>query len=173
MVRRFLAVVIVSAVAGSASQNLIACGDKFLRAGRSQRSKGYAAVYPASILIYKPNATDKGLKEFETLLRKAGHKPVALKNESALSRALSSSTYDVVIADYADVGPLRDRFGSASTEPGFLPILHKPSKAQEAEVAKQFHCLLKPEKMTKYDALDEIDHLMEQRRKGTKTAAVK
>jgi len=35
------------------SADLSACGDKFLRVGRSARFKGYAAVHPASILIYK------------------------------------------------------------------------------------------------------------------------
>lgn len=145
--------------------DLDACGDKFLRAGRSTRTKGYAAVYPASILIYKPTATPKGLKDFEALLKKAGHKPVALRSESALTEALSSAKYDLVIADYTDRALLKEHFRAASAEPGFLPILHKPSKTQEAEVAKEFPHLLKPEKMTKYDALDEIDHVMESRRK--------
>jgi hypothetical protein len=145
--------------------DLSACGDKFLRAGRSARTKGYAAVYPASILIYKPTATPKGLKEFETLLKKAGHRPVALTDVSALTAAVSSAKYDLVIADYSDRALVKEHFRAVSAEPGFLPILHNPTKAQEAEVAKQFPHLLKPEKMTKYDALDEIDHVMESRRK--------
>lgn len=158
--------VAVAVAAGLSVADLNACGDKFLRAGRSTRTKGYAAVYPASILIYKPTAAPKRLKDFEVLLKKAGHKPVALRTESALIDALSSAKYDLVIADYADRASLKEHFRSAKAEPGFLPILHKLTKTQEAEISREFPHLLKP-KMTKYDALDEIDHLMESRRRTT------
>lgn len=171
MFRRGLVVFTMAAVAGSASADLNACGDKFLRAGRSARTKGYAAVHPASILIYKPNATARGLQEFESLLKRAGHKPVALKDASLLSQALTSAKYDVVIADYADATAIKGQFRAGSAEPGLLPILSNPSKAQEAEAAKHYHCVLKPEKMTKYEALDEIDHVMALRRKGSTPAA--
>jgi hypothetical protein len=173
MLRRLLVVGTVAAVVGSASADLGACGDKFVRAGRSARAKGYAAIHPASILIYKPNATAKGLKEFESLLRKAGHKPFALKDAAGLAQTLSSAKYDVIIADYADTTTIKEQFLSASAEAGLLPILHNPTKAQEAEVGKQYHCVLKPEKMTKYDALEEIDHLMQLRLKRTTVAAAK
>ena len=171
MRRHLFLVGVLAAVTAVADLN--ACGDKFLRAGRSTRTKGYAAVYPASILIYKPSGTAKGLNEFAALLKKAGHKPVALRTESALTNALSSAKYDVVIADYSDAGMLREHLRSASANPGFLPILHKPTKAQEDEVSKEFPHLLKPEKMTKYDALDEIDHLMESLRKVTPATQAK
>jgi hypothetical protein len=157
--------VFVALLASLWGTDLNACGDKFLRAGRSTRTKGYAAVYPATILIYKPTATAKGLEEFQALLKRAGHRSVALTTESALTQALSSAKYDLVIADYADRAILKEHFRSATAEPDFLPILHKPTKAEEAAVAKEFPHLLKPEKMTKYDALDEIDRVMESRRK--------
>lgn len=166
MYRRALVVFTVAAVVGSVSTDLTACGDKFLRAGRSARTKGYAAIHPASILIYKPNATPKGLKEFESLLRKAGHKPVALKDGASLSQTLSSSKFDVVIADYANRTVIKEQSRGESADAGFLPILHNPSKSQEAEAASQYPCLLKPEKMTKYDALDQIDRLMDLRLKA-------
>ena len=169
---RSLVVGIVAAAVCFASAELGACGDKFVRAGRSAKARGYAAIHPASILLYKPNATAKGLKEFESLLRKAGHKPFALKDGAELSRALASTKYDVVIADYADTTAIRAQFPSASVEPGLLPILHNPTKAQADEAAKHFHCVLKPEKMTKYDALEEIDHLMQLRLKKVSGPAI-
>ncbi|HXG90341.1 MAG TPA: hypothetical protein VNJ02_18605 [Vicinamibacterales bacterium] len=159
-------VVSVVIVLCSASADLSACGDKFLRAGRSAKGNRYAAVHPASILIYTPSASAKGLKEFESLLRKAGHKPVALKDGALLSQALTSATYDVVIAEYADSAIIKQQF-RGSAEPGLLPILHNPTKWQEAEVAKHYQHVLQPEKMTKHDALDQIDQLMKQRRKPT------
>ena len=169
--RRVLVVITVAAIAGSASVDLTACGDKFLRAGRSARTKGYAAIYPASILIYKPNATVKGLQEFESLLKKAGHKPTAIKDSALLNDALASAKFDVVIADYENATAIKQQLQAGASEPGFLPILHNPTKAQESEVAKQFHCILKPERMTKYDALTEIDHMMQLRRQAHVAAA--
>lgn len=174
MLRRSLVVLTVAAVLGSVSADLNACGDKFLRAGRSAKNRGYASVFPASILVYKPNATANGIKEFDSLLRKAGHKPVFLKDGAILSQTLTSAKYDLVIADYSDTTAIKNLFSAASAEPGLLPILHKPTKAQEAEAKKLYPCLLNIEKMTKYDALEEIDHLMQQRRKGMPaTAAAK
>jgi hypothetical protein len=172
MLRRVLIVGTMAAIVSSASPDLTACGDKFVRAGRSARTKGYAAIHRASILIYKPNGSAKGLKLFQDQLRKAGHKPVALKDEAALSEVLASTKFDVVITDYANTTMVMERFRAVSAEPGVLPILHEPTKAQETEARKQYHCIIRPEKMTEYDALEEIDHLMQLRLKPA-VAAVK
>ena len=127
MFRRSLILMTAVGVATAASIELSACGDKFLRAGRSQRTKGYAAIYPASILIYKPSATPKGLQMFEALLRKAGHKTTALQDPGALARALASTKYDIVIADYPDTGEIKTRLGGGAEAPGVLPILERPT----------------------------------------------
>ena len=166
MSRRLLVLVTAVAVVGSTAGDLGACGDKFVRAGRSARTRGYAAIHPASILIYKPTATPKGLKEFESILRKAGHRPVALQDGAGLVQALSSAQYDVVLADYADAPLINEHVRTASAKPGLVPILEKPTKAEEAEVAKHYHCVINIQKMTKYDALEQIDHLMEMRIKS-------
>jgi hypothetical protein len=173
MLRRLLAFVTVAAVVSSLSGDLSACGDKFVRAGRSARTKGYAAIHPASILIYKPTATAKGLKEFESILKKAGHRPVALQDGAGLSRALASTKYDVVLADYADAPLISEHVRAVLAKPDLLPILEKATKAEEAEVVKQYHCVINIEKMTKYDALEQIDHLMELRVKSAAAATAK
>jgi hypothetical protein len=54
--RRVLVVGLIATLT-AASVDLGACGDKFLRVGRSARFRRYAAVHPASILIYKLGAT--------------------------------------------------------------------------------------------------------------------
>jgi hypothetical protein len=166
-----LVVALILTFAGS-STDLAACGDKFLRVGRSVRFKRYAAVYPASILIYKPvNATPAGIKEFETVLKRAGHRPVAVDSGTSLPRALAAAQYDVVIADYGDAVQIRNEVQSVSPKPELLPILYKPTKAVEAEAERQFACLIKPHAMTKYDALAEIDRLMQLKLKAT-TASI-
>ena len=167
MLRRVFASAVVAAIVASGSADLSACGDKFLRIGRSARFRGYAAVHPASILVYKPtNSTPAGVREFETLLKRAGHKPVFLENGAALRQAVAAAKYDVVIADYADAGKIKDEIQSVPSRPELLPILNKPTRAVEAEAEKAYHCLIKPHAMSKYDALAEIDHLLELRLKG-------
>jgi hypothetical protein len=44
-----------------------------------------------------------------------------------------------------------------------LPILYKPTPEVSIAAAAAYHCRLEPDKMTKHEALAEIDHLMERR----------
>jgi len=170
--RHVFALGLIAAVAAG-SVDLGACGDKFLRVGRSSRFRRYAAVHPASILIYKPvNSTPSGIEEFKTLLKRAGHKPVAVDNGTNLARVLAAAQYDVIIADYADAKRIADDLQTAPSKPGFLPILYKPSRVVEAEAAKRYVFMIKPDAMTKYDALAEIDRFMDLKPRET-AAAVK
>ena len=147
--------------------DLGACGDKFLRVGRSARFRRYAAVYPASVLIYTPvNATPAGIREFEALLKRAGHRPVAVISGTSIQRVVAAAQYDLIIADYADAARIRDDLQSLSSKPELLPILYKPSKALEAEAEKQYTYLIKPDAMTKYEALAEIDRVMQLKLNG-------
>jgi CheY-like chemotaxis protein len=161
--RRALLIGLITALS-CASVDLGACGDKFLRVGRSARFRRYAAVHPAAILIYTPaHATRAGIEELKTLLAQAGHRPEAIASGASLPNALAAARYDLVIADYADAARIRSALGTAASKPEILPILYKPTKAVEAEAEKQYTCLIKPHAMTKFDALAEIDRLMQQK----------
>ena len=174
MLRTVCAAAAVAAIVASGSVDLSACGDKFLRIGRSARFRGYAAVHPASILVYKPtNSTPAGVLEFETLLKRAGHKPVFLENGAGLKQAVAAAKNDVVIADYADAGKIEEEMLSVVARPEFLPILNNPTKAVAAAAEKAYHCLIKPHAMSKYDALAEIDHLLELRLQGSTQPAAR
>ena len=163
--RRVLVIGVIAMVLAS-SVDLGACGDKFLRVGRSARFRRYAAVHPAAILIYRPeHSTRAGIEELKTLLKQAGHRPVAVENGTDIVSALAAAQYDVVIADYADVGHISSEIQTTASKPQILPILYKPTKAVEAEAEKQYTCLIKPHAMTKYDALEEIDRLIDLRSK--------
>ena len=159
------------AIVTAASVDLGACGDKFLRVGRSARFRRYAAVHPAAILIVKPvHATRAGIEELQALLRQAGHRPAAVDNGASVTTALAAAPYDLVIADYADAGQIRIDLETVSSKPAILPILYKPTKAVEAEADSKYVCLIKPHAMTKYDALAEIDRLMQLKQSGGSTA---
>ena len=160
--RVFIAGLIAATAAGSI--DLGACGDKFLRVGRSARFRRYAAVHPAAILIYGPvNSTRAGIDELKAMLKRAGHKPSRPRSRRECLRRAGGVPYDVVIADYLDADRLKVELQSAASQAALLPILNKPSKAVETEAMRQYAFLIKPHAMTKYDALAEIDRLMESR----------
>jgi hypothetical protein len=162
------------AIVTAASVDAGACGDKFLRVGRSSRFRRYAAVHPATILIYKPaGSTPAGIEALKAILKQAGHKPVAIDNGTGFLGAVTAAEYDVVIADYGDAPQIRRDLQSSASKPALLPILYKPTKAVEAEAEKQYVCLIKPHAMTKYDALAEIDRLMQLKLAGGPTAITK
>jgi hypothetical protein len=164
--RVFIGGLIGATAAGSI--DLDACGDKFLRVGRSARFRRYAAVHPAAILIYTPrDATRQGVDELKNLLKRAGHSAVSLDRSASLSDALTASSFDVVIADYLDADRLKSDLQSAFSGAALLPILNTPDKAIETEAMRQYAFLLTPHKMTKFDALAEIDRLMESRARST------
>jgi DNA-binding NtrC family response regulator len=164
--RVFITGLIAATAAGSI--DLGACGDKFLRVGRSARFRRYAAVHPVAILIYSPrNSTRAGIDELKALLKRAGHNAVAIDHNASVSTALTTSPYDVVITDYLDADRLKGELQSASSRAALLPIVTTPSKTIESEAMRQYAFLIKPHAMTKYDALAEIDRLMESRSRGT------
>jgi hypothetical protein len=159
--RRTFIIALIATLAAS-SVDLGACGDKFLRVGRSARFRRYAAIHPSAILIVTPvHSTRAGIEDLKAILKQAGHRPVAVDNGTNILSVLAAAHYDLVIADYADAGRIRDDLQPASSKPALLPILFKPTKAVEAEAGRQYACIIKPQAMTKYDALAEIDRLMD------------
>jgi hypothetical protein len=91
---------------------------------------------------------------------------VALDHRASVAAALAASHYDVVIADYGDTDRLKADLQSASSQAALLPILDKPTRSIEAEARHHYPFLLTPHEMTKYDALAEIDRLMDTKRRG-------
>ncbi len=166
MDRRFVLMAGVMAMIAGASADLRACGDKFLRVGRSAKLRRYGAAYPANVLIYRPlNSTRAGIQEFEALLKRAGHRPVTIAHGTDVARALAGGQFDLVIADYSDARRISNDLQSVSSRPALLPILYKSAKAVEHEAAQHYAYIIKPHAMNKYDALAEIDGLMESSRK--------
>jgi hypothetical protein len=172
MLRPFLvASIVASALLAGSVADLTACGDKFLRAGRSARQRNYAAAYPASILIFKSTySTPAGLADWQKMLKRAGHDSLVVADGADLAKALAGERYDVVIADYGDVQVVGRVLSQAGTTPGVLPVLRKSSKAVKADARRQFTFLIEAGEMTDVEALKEIDRLMQLRVKRVATA---
>lgn len=146
----------------SMTSDSIACGDKFLRPGRSTRQARYAAAYPASILLVKSaRSSASGLKDWQKMLKKAGHSSQVVDGGPGISRAVAGQAYDLVIADYGEVAGLGPALETMAARPGVLPVLNKSTQANETQVRAEYHSVINPASMTPFQALQEIDQLME------------
>lgn len=166
MRHRGLTVVLVASAVLLASPALDACGDKFFRAGYMLGR----AAHPASILIYMPPgsivpAAAKELQLFRELSA-AGHRVRSVERAEDLQAALKSGSFDIVVGDPGARTAL-DQMPAGKAKPRFLPVFQKPSKPQLAAAEKTFrHVLATPAK--RHLALIEVDHVMEEQRKGMK-----
>jgi len=148
------------------SVDLTACGDKFVRAGRTARFGGYASIHPGSILVYQPPSPNPaGVRDFELMLTRAGHTVTFLPNGSDVARAAGAAKYDLIVVTSPDVDKVVDQIRSISARPDIVPISpEKAAKVVKAQLKKDFHCVLE-EGMDRYEVLDEIDHAMATRLK--------
>src|SRR5262249_53448410 len=127
----------------------------------------YQSIHPASILVYKKAKPNKqGLKEFETSLKKAGHKLAFVDYGAPLAPVVSRTHFDLIIADEHDIDQLKlkEQLRSMTDVPDFLPLADKPSKTDLAQLTKEYHCVLvQHADMDMFDVLEEIDHAMDVR----------
>lgn len=169
MLRRCCVLLLVIVVVLTASADLFACGDKFLRVGRSARFRRYASVHPAAILVYAPRWTPKGIKAFEAILTKGGHTPTTVTTVPSLAQALASGQYRLVITSYEDVDAARPHIDSLpGAQPLVLPVVYKATKQQSEDARSRYVCVLRPDRMNDFQALAEIDRLFDQQlKRGT------
>jgi hypothetical protein len=171
MIQRAI-VALLLAIVVSNPVDLAACGDKFLRVGRSARYQHYAAVHPASILIYSPaTASRQGIQDFEKLLKRAGHTPYVVAHGTAIRPTLAGDRFDLVIAAYADADWLEHELAAIPSRPHVLPILYKPTPEVAATAARAYHHVLEINAITKAAALAEIDEVMAARQNGVRAGA--
>lgn len=149
---------------------LAACGDKLLVLGRGVRfQRAFAAVHPASILIFTPRASavPSAMKDFETTLKDAGHKLQAVEDSTKLAELLKTGKYDLVLVSVAEALTLAPGIQSSPSKPMVLPLSFSATSAEAASATKQFGSLLKiPSKSGQY--LATIDRAMESRNKAAK-----
>ena len=171
MFRRLVVAGVSTGLFALVCTDLSACGDKFMRVGRSPTGRHYAALHPASILIYRPaGSTPKGIGDFESLLKKAGHAPRVLNRGEDVAPILATANYSLLIAEYSDIETIKKELDTVSAKPGILPILLESNKTVETQLKQDFHCLIRPRAMSDHDALVEIDHALDIRLKvGART----
>lgn len=127
--------------------------------------RAYASVHPSPILVYAPRWTQKGIGEFELILKRAGHKPLTVTTHDALMQAFGSQKYEVVITGYPDAAIVQKELEGLPARPELVPVIYKSSKAEVTRAAATYRCVLNPEKMTPFQALEDIDRVIELRLK--------
>ena len=103
---------------------ILACGDKFLGAGRGPRfSKVYAAVYPGRLLMYAPAKGElAGMKGLDKALRRAGHQVYIAKDLATFTKALQDYPVDVVLVDNGHVTEAGGVAKEIAAKPSVLPV---------------------------------------------------
>jgi hypothetical protein len=99
--------------------DMLACGDKFLVAGRGTRYQRPKNARAASVLIYADPASSLAatLKKakVESLLKLEGHRATKVKTLHELSTIVPSGRYDVILTPNRDSANVR-RLVEASTD---------------------------------------------------------
>ena len=174
MRRHLIAGFVAVGVLGSLQPGLSACGDKFLLVGRGAGfGRQYAAMYPASILVFAGTPSSKATtvsdSRFAKALKQAGHRVKVVTTVAALGDALASGGYDIVLAPFNDAAALDGRLDTLPVRPMVLPMLYKPDPSELTSATRQFGTVLKgPDRMSHF--LAQIDDVMKTRLNAAKTA---
>ncbi len=153
-----------------ANTSLLACGDKFLVAGRGARfQRGNAR---ATVLIYAPpaSALSAGLANLsvDSVLSRAGYRPATAASAQDLDGLLRGKSPDVVLVDIADARTVEKRAPAGSSGPVILPVLNNASRQELAEARRIWGVVLKAPASgdSLLDALDEAVGLHAKARKN-------
>jgi hypothetical protein len=156
--------VVVFAAGGS---DLSACGEKFFFAGRFINwQQAMAAPVPGAVLLYTNPASKLPAVLQETkldqLLKRAGHKVEMIADAGALSRALRSGRYDILLIDPADAGQAA-QWKAAAPGVVVVPVLYRPTKTEQQAAEKTYARVLKADKTN--DAISLVNNVIKARPK--------
>jgi hypothetical protein len=143
------------------AERVRACGDKLLLAGREfPYSRAYAAIHPASIVIYLPKAKSpadgKGLA---SELRRAGHQAEVVGDVQRLTQSLNLGTVDLVLANIVHMQDIEKAAVECPSHPVLLPVLFDASAVEMVQATNQYKFALKaPDTASRF--LGTIDRAM-------------
>jgi hypothetical protein len=161
--------VLVGMAVVQGADNLQACGDKFLLVGRGVKFRqAYAAIYPASIVVYSrpQHSTAKATRDPRLLadLKAAGHRVTVAEDERTLANALASDRVDLVLTDVSDADRIAQQADTSPTHPKVLPVMFQPSKEEAKAIESRYSCrLTSSDRSDRY--LSAIDDAMKSRKK--------
>lgn len=144
----------------SSGADLLACGDKFLVAGRGTRYQRPKNARAASVLIYADPASGlpAALKDtrVESALKREGHRSTFVETIEQLSALLAGGRYDVVLVASSVAAAVEQAIGASPEAPVMVALCVKPGSQQERTTGKEPGCALKapPKERSLLEAID-------------------
>lgn len=159
MSNRFRVAALMGTLALGAGTELLACGDKFLVAGRGTRYQRPKDARAANVLIYADPAS--GLPEtlknvsVDKLLRREGHQATRVETLDQLAAILATGRFDVVLAANTVAAAVERLISGAADAPVVVAFCVKPGTTV-AQAAPETPCSVKapPKERTFLEAID-------------------
>jgi hypothetical protein len=157
-----------------AGTTLLACGDKFLVAGRGARfQRGGARA--TSVLIYAPLSSSlrggPGAQSVDGVLTRAGYHPGVAASMEEFGRLLREGAPGVVVVDIADAPAVAQYAPAAPAGPIILPVLKNASRQDVTAARKAYGVALKSP-ASDDNLLDAVDEAVDLRARSGKIAAL-
>ena len=138
--QRVIAIALCAAIGAGAASQAQACGEVMYRMGGALRYHAFITRHPAEILMYADAATmqqrSANRDEFHHNLEKAGHKVTVVDGPEALSQALATHHYDVIIAYANSLPTINAQLAHAQREPSLIPVF--PGSSGDEATRKQY-----------------------------------
>ena len=161
---------LVAALGLCTAGDVLACGEKFLVAGRGTRYQRPKNARAASVLIYANPSTGLaaalGKLPVESVLKHQGHRSTTVESLEKLSAILSAGRYDVVLAASSVVAAIRELLGGAPDAPVVVALCMKDC-GKEAQPPGT-RCVKAPAK--ERSLLEAIDKAVEERDRNARRA---
>lgn len=140
--RKLTFLLIASIIGLSPVQLANACGDKTMRVKTGLRYYQQARKAPSTILIHSRALPPGKAAELRDFLNEVGHKATAIDDIGRVSNDLRTRHYDLVLTNLAEAPNLQKQVNSFTPKTVVVPVLLKPSKADEV-AAKQYKVQVK------------------------------
>lgn len=126
---RIPALALAALISAAAAGNAQACGEVMYRMGGALRYHAFITRHPAEILVYVGSAADEATsadhQSFHRNLEKAGHKVTQVQGPAALTQALATHHFDVIITYAADLPAINAQLAHAAKEPTLIPVFQR------------------------------------------------
>ena len=149
---------LVAAVSLCVSAEGLACGDKFLVAGRGTRYQRPKNARAANVLIYANPASGlpaalQGVP-VDTLLKREGHRSTTVETLDQLAAILAGGRFDVVLAASTVASAVEKLLGGAADAPVMVAFCIKPTEALVTDTTAPCTVKAPPKERSFLEAID-------------------
>ena len=149
---------LVAAVCLCLSADGLACGDKFLVAGRGTRYQRPKNARAANVLIYANPASGlpaalQGVP-VDTLLKREGHRSTTVETLDQLAAILAGGRFDVVLAASTVASAVEKLLGGSADAPVMVAFCIKPTEPVTADATAPCTVKAPPKERSFLEAID-------------------